>query len=400
MDLDIKGKKVQYFTCDKGGLHTGEVLNYVCIDSKCEHKGLICSICLNLEHEKHKHMPFKIFLQQLSSSYGQAYSDEWNMESFLDKIERVQQGNLFQLKNSVQKLSQMLKDLEENLFNTYKQIKNKLISQSYLSKNAPIVIEQMLNGDYSEVDKMKIDCQQLIDSIILDKEQIKFSFEPEKVLKSFQVCEDNFAKEIESLNKNIEESFEKISKIMEKATQLNQINSSVSLNFVPTVAFQSANWVDVQNNLIKFKHRTESNYTHLYSTNTFDKEDKILFQFKLKNYSYHNPSHLWVGICLEKHKETNFWKTSGNQIDIMQKSQNWKSKWDVVGQFPGNISKEDTIYSLEFCVKDNYLKIWDSEQKSICTHPATTTLTTYYNQGDKYVIVLGAHKCDTHIEIM
>lgn len=49
----IKGKKIQYFNCDKGNLHEGEALNYICIDEKCKNKGLMCSICLNEEHEKH-----------------------------------------------------------------------------------------------------------------------------------------------------------------------------------------------------------------------------------------------------------------------------------------------------------------------------------------------------------
>lgn len=35
MDQSIKGKKITYLNCDKGGLHEGEALNYICIEEKC-----------------------------------------------------------------------------------------------------------------------------------------------------------------------------------------------------------------------------------------------------------------------------------------------------------------------------------------------------------------------------
>lgn len=66
MEKTIQGKKITYLNCDKGDLHEGEALNYICLDNKCTDKGIMCSICLNQNHSKHNHMPLKIFLSQIS----------------------------------------------------------------------------------------------------------------------------------------------------------------------------------------------------------------------------------------------------------------------------------------------------------------------------------------------
>ena len=41
----IKKARVRYLKCQEGGLHEGEVLNFICIDPQCRQKGLICPVC-------------------------------------------------------------------------------------------------------------------------------------------------------------------------------------------------------------------------------------------------------------------------------------------------------------------------------------------------------------------
>jgi hypothetical protein len=50
----LKKSRMQYMKCREGGLHDGELLNFVCVDTKCEKKGLICPVCRMNEHEEHK----------------------------------------------------------------------------------------------------------------------------------------------------------------------------------------------------------------------------------------------------------------------------------------------------------------------------------------------------------
>ncbi|KAL4459790.1 hypothetical protein ABPG74_003316 [Tetrahymena malaccensis] len=58
---------ISYQYCSKGGYHTGELLNCVCIDEKCSQNELICSFCEQENHQGHLIIPFKVFLESLQS---------------------------------------------------------------------------------------------------------------------------------------------------------------------------------------------------------------------------------------------------------------------------------------------------------------------------------------------
>jgi hypothetical protein len=45
LNESIKKYSLKYVHCPHGGLHSGEVMNLVCVDSTCNHRGLICPIC-------------------------------------------------------------------------------------------------------------------------------------------------------------------------------------------------------------------------------------------------------------------------------------------------------------------------------------------------------------------
>jgi hypothetical protein len=50
---DIKKISLSYAKCPAGDLHTGEILSLVCVDTKCQKRGLICPICKMMNHEEH-----------------------------------------------------------------------------------------------------------------------------------------------------------------------------------------------------------------------------------------------------------------------------------------------------------------------------------------------------------
>lgn len=53
MGEDIKKISLSYAKCPAGDLHTGEILSLVCVDTKCQKRGLICPICKMMNHEEH-----------------------------------------------------------------------------------------------------------------------------------------------------------------------------------------------------------------------------------------------------------------------------------------------------------------------------------------------------------
>lgn len=62
---DIKLSSFKYAKCMAGGLHDGELLNLICLDEKCQQRGLICPVCHMESHENHYVMPLKTFLGKI-----------------------------------------------------------------------------------------------------------------------------------------------------------------------------------------------------------------------------------------------------------------------------------------------------------------------------------------------
>lgn len=62
INQSIKKYSFKHVKCNQGGMHTGEVMNMVCVDSACTHRGLICPICRMENHESHQVLPIKTFL--------------------------------------------------------------------------------------------------------------------------------------------------------------------------------------------------------------------------------------------------------------------------------------------------------------------------------------------------
>ena len=73
---DIKKYSLKYVHCPHNGLHTGEVMNMVCVDSACSNRGLICPICRMENHETHQILPIKTFLEQIRSMFTQSDNND------------------------------------------------------------------------------------------------------------------------------------------------------------------------------------------------------------------------------------------------------------------------------------------------------------------------------------
>lgn len=58
----IKKLNLTYAKCPHGDLHSGEVMNLICVDSNCGRRGIICPICRMKNHEDHEILPLKVFL--------------------------------------------------------------------------------------------------------------------------------------------------------------------------------------------------------------------------------------------------------------------------------------------------------------------------------------------------
>lgn len=118
----IKKARLDYRLCQGQGLHQGEQLTLVCVDSKCNAKGLICPVCKETSHKDHKVMHLKLFLSQLHSQFSESSSGEGAEESKkikqsvlvenLQKLEATRKLLSKNLQDTANSLAQMVKQLE------------------------------------------------------------------------------------------------------------------------------------------------------------------------------------------------------------------------------------------------------------------------------------------------
>lgn len=96
----IKKLRVRYLKCNKGDLHQGEVLNFICIDPNCKTKGLICPVCQNTSHEGHQTLHLKLFLSEINRTlYSQEESCELSgLAEYLRSLDTSKRDMLKSLK--------------------------------------------------------------------------------------------------------------------------------------------------------------------------------------------------------------------------------------------------------------------------------------------------------------
>lgn len=97
----IKKAKVKYFKCKQGGLHDGEIMNFICIDPNCKNKGLICPVCQSTDHEGHQSMHLKIFLAEIGKQLGTGSSGIGTVSDHLRCLETSKKEMLNVLKETV-----------------------------------------------------------------------------------------------------------------------------------------------------------------------------------------------------------------------------------------------------------------------------------------------------------
>lgn len=85
----IRKLQFRYSQCQGGDLHTGELMNMVCVDSSCQHRGLICPICRMETHETHYILPLKSFLQQVQTLFVHGSGESGDLNNLSDYLRNL-----------------------------------------------------------------------------------------------------------------------------------------------------------------------------------------------------------------------------------------------------------------------------------------------------------------------
>ena len=94
-------------------MHDGEALNLVCVDDKCDHRGLLCPVCKMESHDSHHILPIKIFLGQIRDLLGGSNDsqDLNNLGDYLRSLEETKRELQSMLKDQINELVLLFKDL-------------------------------------------------------------------------------------------------------------------------------------------------------------------------------------------------------------------------------------------------------------------------------------------------
>lgn len=106
---------------------------------------------------------------------------------------------LFGLKESVEKMAQEVKQVESNLIESYKKVKERLIAQCFMSENMPKVISSLMSGEINDIDTFRKDCKQLIEITKLNSQsKLDIEINPNKILDDYKISQQDFIKDIQN----------------------------------------------------------------------------------------------------------------------------------------------------------------------------------------------------------
>ena len=131
MQNSFQKSHFKYTKCQGGDLNAGETLNLVCVDEKCDHRGLICPVCKMESHNECHILPVKIFLGEIKDLLSNtANSDELNnLGAYLKALDGTKKKMIDLLRSQINELAEIYKDLEAKIENTYIALRRNILIQ-------------------------------------------------------------------------------------------------------------------------------------------------------------------------------------------------------------------------------------------------------------------------------
>lgn len=137
--------KIDYPACPIDN-HASEPLSRLCIDSKCEHRSAICCMCEYENHQSHKTVPIKQFLQELEQ--------RGNFDHLFNPIEYQRQLNEIKKKyfNGLQRfraeINYQIQDLETKGMLYFNRCEQSLYNLSTINKEATFFTQSIALNEF------------------------------------------------------------------------------------------------------------------------------------------------------------------------------------------------------------------------------------------------------------
>ncbi|KRX02232.1 hypothetical protein PPERSA_04854 [Pseudocohnilembus persalinus] len=205
---------IYYPYCEKEGFHSGEVLNQICLESKCRDKLLCCDICATEQHKDHKTQPIKLFLQQIreqNNECNQEAGNQYEQEQIINYIQIQKDATLCEFNQLQSQILNEMQKIEKNLTKSFD-----LLLENYIKQGPTLSHEELQN---------------IIDSIYLD-ENNKENFYQKflKLMEFLPKYEDRQGKKLELMKsdamiKSIEKHCVQLQKQFQKETLFKEIKN-------------------------------------------------------------------------------------------------------------------------------------------------------------------------------
>ena len=124
--------KICYANCKKGGMHSQEPLNIVCLDEACVERRLLCSICKAEEHAKHQTQPLKYYIDALHKTFQGEEKDD--IREKMNELEEKKNEMLATLQETVNSVALKFKELEEQILKRFQAAKEKILEVDAMKK--------------------------------------------------------------------------------------------------------------------------------------------------------------------------------------------------------------------------------------------------------------------------
>ncbi|KRX02676.1 Phox homologous domain [Pseudocohnilembus persalinus] len=216
-------QNINYYQCKKDFLHNRENLDYICIDQKCQQKGLVCCMCIDENHQQHQTLSLKSFLSTIYDIVSiQGVQEVMKIEDVQQEIDQYYQSVLYTLKSVVQNFSEYIRKLEENLIQKYNDTKLNLSIQQQKGYDFQGIIQQIRDGSIQKDEDLQKLINFLIKSTQFDqiRNKLKVVQDPTKsILDRFNASIESINQELSTLNNNVEDVFKKMDEQLQNYQQ-------------------------------------------------------------------------------------------------------------------------------------------------------------------------------------
>ena len=352
---EIPEIKSNYLTCKKGGDHSGESLNKICLEENCS-LALICCACEHEFHKTHEVFPLKFLKKRIKNDLIKTNQNAY--EEILKALIKREEKSLSEFDLFNQKVLEKLKNYKENLQGFFTNYKNFIgtfsLGEKEIDKNFDFLLGNVIN---EENDNYIEEACGKLSGLIINQKKINL-ITPKNLEEKINIIEKELENISKVLEKSIIENFSSAEKnINEDLIQI--LEGKIFKDNIFTINKSHKDFAFKNEGIIAFKINDSPSFS--LCLNPLSYVNKSIFGFKVikKN------STIALGVAFSSIvKNNNFllneWEKINNGVYMVNNFGYILSNHDIIVNYPNsqqidfNLNENDCVYC---CFKPNEKKL-------------------------------------------